>query len=237
MKKWILIILGILTIVGAIIGISTIVEKNNDGLKKINPTFKIGTLDANGEWVDGKANLYTDMFECQGLEIELTFEHNIKYEVFYYDKDEKFIEKSEVLTDDYVNEDLTRIFARILITPDWSKIDTNTHEIKWYEVSKYSNQLSFKVNKVQKEPDLSLSLTIKSGVSGVNSITIKFEDGMTWEDWFNSKYYDGSLAKNGEQNFMYSGESNGSRGLYKNGSSVVSTNLIDKSSDAIYDFR
>lgn len=178
MKKWILIILGILTIVGAIIGISTIVEKNDNGLKKIHPTFKIGTLDANGEWVDGKANLYSDMFECQGLEIELAFEHNIKYEVFYYDKDEKFIEKSELLTDDYVNEDLTRIFARILITPDWSKIDTNTHEIKWYEVSKYANQLSFKINKT---PIEIITFTFSDTI-------LKCEKGMTWEEYINSEY-------------------------------------------------
>lgn len=191
MKKWILIILGILTIVGAIIGISTIVEKNDDGLKKINPTFKIGTLDANGEWVDGKANLYTDMFECQGLEIELAFEHNIKYEVFYYDKDEKFIEKSDVLTDDYVNEDLTRVFARILITPDWSKIDTNTHEIKWYEVSKYANQLSFKVNKIQKEY-LTLKLIYNNGLND-EKILIIYEDGMTWKQWSNSELYNKRL--------------------------------------------
>jgi hypothetical protein len=198
MKKWILIIVGLLTLVGAVIGISAIVDKKDDGLKEIHPTFTRGTLNQTGQWVDGKENIYTEeMFECQGLTIKLDFEHNIKYEVFYYDKNGSFIEKTGPLTEDYVNDDLTRIFARIVITPDWSLIDTNTHEIKWYEVNKYSKQLTIEVNEVQRSNVFKQVLATSTG-----GITIFYEDGMTWEQWvysdFNDIGMDSDLKCNGK---------------------------------------
>ena len=132
------------------------------------------------------------MFECQGLTIKLDFEHNIKYEVFYYDENGTFLEKTGLLTEDYVNDDLRRIFARIVITPDWSVIDTNTHEIQWYEVNKYAKQLSFRVNEIQKKVVYTLIIPCYSNTNEfIENEIFEFEYGMTWRDWLNSEYNPG----------------------------------------------
>ena len=172
---------GIVAAFLGVIAILCIVFAPKSDLKEINPLFTRGELNQVGQWVESNDSIYTEkMFECQGLEIELAFEHNVNYEVYYYDKDGNFMEKTGVLSEDYVNEDLNRVFARIVITPNWSKIDTNTQEVKWYEVSKYANQLTIQVNKEQKE--------LKSFVVDLmdEDIVVKYLDGMTWDDYLNS---------------------------------------------------
>jgi uncharacterized protein YcfL len=230
MKKWILVILGLLTLVGAIFGITNLINKD-DELKVINPTFSLGSLNQGGQWVESKSSIYTkDMFASQGLEVTLDFEHNIEYEIYFYDEDGRFIEKTGLMSDTYVNDNLSRMYARIVITPKWELIDTETTEIKWYEISKYSSQLNIKVNKEQNEL---LTLSIVCDFTDEESMTISFVDGMTWEEFVDS-YFD--------DDFTFEVKSDGTivvdglATLYdKDGVKVISNEAIDVNS--YYEFK
>ncbi len=151
---------------GAVVGAASLVSNlrsEDDGLKTIHPTFEVGGLkDADGKFEETKKSIYTkNAFECQGLEIEVDFDNNIKYQVFYYESDGDFISATNVFNG---NQDLEVPFgathARLEITPNWAEMgedykDTKNQEVKWYDVAKYSTQLDIKVNKEQ----VSLTLT------------------------------------------------------------------------------
>jgi hypothetical protein len=122
------------------------------------------------------------------------------------------------------------MYARIVITPKWELIDTETTEIKWYEISKYSSQLNIKVNKEQNEL---LTLSIVCDFTDEESMTISFVDGMTWEEFVDS-YFD--------DDFTFEVKSDGTivvdglATLYdKDGVKVISNEAIDVNS--YYEFK
>ena len=183
MKK----IITILIIVGISLGLVALVSAviNNDK-KEIYPTYSYGRLNDIGQWVDTKQSIYTEeMFECIGLEIDLAFESNIYYEVYFYNSDKEYIGRSKKISADYVMEEYVR-YARIVITPNWDLIDTDEKEIKWYEkmFNVYSNQLTIKVDKNQ------VSMCSFDYYTNEEQIldTYKFEYGMTWNEWLESDY-------------------------------------------------
>lgn len=154
LKTTALAVLGI----GAIVGGASLINNmkgEDDGLKAIHPTFEVGGLnDADGKFEESKKTIYTkNAFECQGLEIEVDFDNNIKYQVFFYESDGDYISASQLLEG---NQDLEvptlATHARMEITPIWdTDVKEKDQEIKWYQVVKYSSQLDIKVNKEQNE--------------------------------------------------------------------------------------
>lgn len=146
-KKILSIGLGILLTVGAVFGISALVSKSEETTKEINPKFSIGALTEDGKYSESKESIYSDAFECQGLSVQLAFDHNISYEIFYYNKYSDFISSTGILTENYNTVDnlmpANTVFARIEITP------TEDSSISWYEKSKYSKQLTIEVFKDQ----------------------------------------------------------------------------------------
>ena len=131
MKKILIIILGFVALLG-LAGLIYSLIPEDDGLKEINPTFTRGGLNQSGQWLETNSTIYTkDMFECQGLEIDLDFEHNVYFEVFLYDEDSKFIKSSGKLNSKYILNDFNCTYARIVITPDWSVIDNSDKEISF----------------------------------------------------------------------------------------------------------
>ena len=143
---------------GAVVGAASVLgnlRSEDDGLKTIHPTFEVGGLnDVDGKYEESKKTIYTkDAFECQGLEVELDFDNNIKYQVFYYESDGDYISATNVLEG---NQNLEvpslATHARMEITPIWKDdVKEKDQEIKWYQVSKYATQLDIKVHKEQNE--------------------------------------------------------------------------------------
>ena len=141
---------------GAVVGAASVLgnlRSEDDGLKTIHPTFEVGGLnDADGKYEETKLSIYTkDAFECKGLDIDLDFDNNIKYQVFYYEADGDFISASQVLEG---NQDLSlpalATHARLEITPIWKdNVKEKDQEIKWYQVAKYATQLDIKVDEDQ----------------------------------------------------------------------------------------
>ena len=144
----------------ALVGINNVVTSET---KTITPTFTIGAIDAaTGSYVESTTSIYTkELIEVEGLVTELAYDANVTYQVFFYDKDKLFISAAEDLTEssryDIPEE---AVYARIMITPDWEKINADVeveedeeivYEIKWYEVTKFASQLTITVARNTKD--------------------------------------------------------------------------------------
>lgn len=110
----------------------------------------------------------TSAFDCIGLTIKVANDADITYRVFFYDEVDNFISVSEELSRGSaldVPDKATQ--ARIMITPDWDKLNADTEEseeeteniIKWYEVSKYANTLTITVSRDQAKATRIVSLS------------------------------------------------------------------------------
>ena len=153
-KKILSIIMVCVITLGAICGISAITNKLDEDMKVITPSFSVGGLDnTTGKYVETDGSIYTkDSFECQGLTIKLDFDSNVKYQVFYYNELDEYIEECTPEYDESVElvvpEGAT--YARIKVTPVWSAdVKANDRVVEWYEVLKYSTQLEISVFKDQ----------------------------------------------------------------------------------------
>lgn len=135
--------------------IKNVAEDKDSTTEKINLKYEIGGLNDLGKYVEDDGTLYTkNAFECKGLTIDIDFDTNVSYQVFFYTEDDVFVESTEVLTDDYKIdvEDENITHARIEITPNWDMLEVEKDAdqvIKWYETYKYSKQLKVSVDKDQ----------------------------------------------------------------------------------------
>ena len=145
-KKVLLVGLAGLTLVGAVAGIGALLNKAEEDTKIINPSYAIGGLTEQGQYLETKESIYTkNAFGCQGLDVELAFDNNISYRIFFYNNDNDFISATKKQTSNY-DEDLTPINAvscRVVITPN------DDDKISWYEINDYAKQIEISVNKEQ----------------------------------------------------------------------------------------
>lgn len=154
-KTWrniLVIFLAIITLVGAVVGITALFRKSEETTKTISPSYAIGGLDEKGAYVDTKESIYTkDAFECYGLKTTLAFDNNISYRIYFYDENNEFLQRSEQLTSAFDCEKTlmpaNTKSARIVITPN------EDSKISWYEKNGYAKQLTIKVNKDQTKSD------------------------------------------------------------------------------------
>ena len=147
-KNALIIGLACITLVGAIVGLSSLFRKSEETTKVVNPTYAVGGLNEKGRYFETSESIYTkDAFECQGLDIELDFKSNISYRVFFYGANDDFIQASSKQDGNFDETNIPQIAktARIVITPN------DDSKISWYEITGYANQLEIKVNKEQKE--------------------------------------------------------------------------------------
>lgn len=139
-------------------------DYSQEDLKTIHPTFHVGGLDTRGEYVDTDQSLYSNAFECKGLEIKLDFDNDIKYNLYFYESDGDYVTNLLDQEDDFsfseenlrVNEISKITHARILISPQWTNVeipDDKTEEdvkvVKWTNISSFVKQLEIKVSKNQ----------------------------------------------------------------------------------------
>lgn len=141
---------------GAAAGGKALYDYSKEDLKTINPVFHVGGLDANGEYVDTDQSLYSDMFKCRGLDIELDFENDIKVDIYYYNYDKKFLRNCEYDKDNDVVSSVFYNYARIVIQPQWTNVeipDEKNEEdikvVKWSNITTFTSQIEIKVSKEQ----------------------------------------------------------------------------------------
>jgi len=118
-KRFIAIVLAVLTSVAAVFGIVKLGVMLSSDTKEISPSFKRGALDVNGKYVDTNDSIVTkELFECQGLKITPDFDSTVSYQVFYYDQDQTYLECSEVQESAFSYTPVLAKYASVVITPD-----------------------------------------------------------------------------------------------------------------------
>lgn len=222
-KNILLIGLACITLVGAIAGISALFKNSKETTKVINPSYAVGGLSVDGKFVDTKESIYTkDAFACQGLDIDVDFRSNVSYKIFFYD-DDVFLSSTDTLTENY-DETTTPSFAtyaRVLITPN------DDTEIKWYEISKYADQLTISVNKDQlsyiERVETGENVYTLMGRGNFNMFSKEFTQDNS-SNYFYSGIIDTSLAK---EVIIKVETSELTRLVDYNGSKVQALNLYD----------
>lgn len=162
-KDWKNLLITIVVVILTLTLVSGVTTLFKADTKTIHPVFTVGGIDeTNGEHVDTEGSIYTkDAFECKGLAVQLDFDSHVTYQAFFYDNLDNYISASPVYDQGAeldVPEDA--VYARLEVTPIWEEInvdeeaDTDTEAdedaepenvIKWYDVSKYANQLTITV--------------------------------------------------------------------------------------------
>lgn len=139
-----------LAIFGAIFGLVALSKKVSADTKEIHPTFNVGAIDSQGNYMDSETSIYTkNLFECQGLTIEPDFEATGTFSVYYYAEDKTFIGATGNMNASdgvYVkgNDFVIAQYARIVIAP------ADDDQIRFYEVAGYADDYTITVNKKQK---------------------------------------------------------------------------------------
>lgn len=171
------------TVIAMALGVSTITKKMKDETKVIHPTFEIGGINAEGKANKAKDSIVTvESFLCKGLEVNLDFDATIKYQVFYYDVLNKYIESSPVYFEKAeMNIPINAFYARIVVTPIWNNsIKEKDRVCDWYDVLKYSSQLEIKVSKDQESQPTNISIAkFVNGTVTANRNDYKIGDTVT----------------------------------------------------------
>lgn len=171
-KKALCIGLSIITIGGSIFGVTKLVQYIKDDTVTVNPSWSIGSLDAQGEYVKDEGSIYSDSFGCDGLKIKLDFDHEIEYQVYYYDEVGNFLQASEVMNEGF-NGDVLGSNARIVITPT----EDEDGKISWYEKQGYANQMTITVSKKQ------VPYTLRLGGKDLYTVKNPFELVFNYGDY------------------------------------------------------
>ena len=150
-------VVAIILIIGLIAGLMSFSNKaDENGRIKISPDFKVGGLTSYGKYLETEEEIYTEnAFPCKGLEVNLKFESNITYCIYFYDANQSFISNTGELGTSFAEEIAENAcYARIVISPQWSSSTLEEDKrIAWYSVRKYANQIEIKVFENQSEKE------------------------------------------------------------------------------------
>ena len=178
-SKWRKILCVVLVIV-ALIGVAAIFSfvAKNDTKGISSSAFSRGDLDASGKHVKSDTSIYTkDAFDCVGLRVEPDFEFNGTYDVYYYDNDDRLLERILGLSGVYDEDHYFANRARIVIHPDLSAEEDDT--ISYFGVFKYARMVDITVNKKQDNNYLSVNLYNETLVEKGKSFGTDVEVGST----------------------------------------------------------
>ena len=146
-------VLAVILALGTIL-VAGVSLKKSDDRQTVTPSFAVGGLNAQGKYFETNASIYTkNAFQCEGLEVKLDFDAEVKYQVFYYNDLDIYVSASEEYS---VSQKLdvpsTATHARLVVTPVWeADVDVEDRVCHWYDVYKYSSQLEISVAEVSDE--------------------------------------------------------------------------------------
>lgn len=144
--KWVITLIVGLLVIGAIVGLFIKLDRQTTTTTIGGEAYSIGTIDETGEYAEGDTSIYLrKAITTDGLKCELAKDAKIKYQIFYYDKDGKFVSASEELTADFDGTGIpeTAETAKIVITPTADE----DGKVSVVEVLGYASQLTVTVNK------------------------------------------------------------------------------------------
>lgn len=133
--------LVVIALVGAVIGLGIKLDRQTTTNRIGGEAYSIGAIDEKGEVKNSELSIYTrDGVTVKGLKCELAKDAKIKYQIFYYDKDGKFVSSSAELTADFNGTGIpaTAKTAKIVITPTEDK----DGKVTITEILGYAGQLT-----------------------------------------------------------------------------------------------
>ena len=133
--------LVVIALVGAVVGLGIKLDRQTTTNRIGGEAYSIGAIDEKGEVKNSELSIYTrDGVTVKGLKCELAKDAKIKYQIFYYDKDGKFVSSSAELTADFNGTGIpaTAETAKIVITPTEDK----DGKVSITEVLGYAEQLT-----------------------------------------------------------------------------------------------
>ena len=143
--KRVLLAVLIIAMIATIVGLAVTVSRST-AQKLGGEAYEIGLLDAEGKEEKGDTAIRTRKgVTVDGLKCELEKDAKIKYQLFFYDKDGKFLSASAELTGDYddsgVPENAKTV--KIMITPTADE----DGKVSLIEVLGYADLLTVTTNK------------------------------------------------------------------------------------------
>lgn len=130
-----------LALLGGVIGLAVKLERQTSINKLGGEAYSIGAIDEKGDYKESTASIYTRKgITVDGLKCELQENAKIKYQLFFYDKDGKFVSASSELTSDFngTGTPTTAKTVKIVIIPTADE----DGKVSLTEVLGYAAQLS-----------------------------------------------------------------------------------------------
>ena len=216
-RRWLrnlITILLCLVVVGGVVGGVVALTRNTDKIedaltyKSYGWThYRVGGLDGSGKYMSTDQSVYTkEAFLCQGLNVELDFDSDVSYQIYFYDQNNEFVHTTGRLTGTFEQESIPFFakYARIVVTPN------DDNKVTIFEIQKYASQLNTKIYREQGFKNYTENLFTDwsvgykfntsgekvaiSGSDNVNSATSNFvnvssySEGLLFKDAPNSSY-------------------------------------------------
>lgn len=144
--KWVIIFLLMIGVIGAIVTLFVILDRNTTVTEIGAEQYIIGGLDDEGAAAEGDTSIVTrGTFTTDGLKVELADEAEVTYELYFYDADGEFVSKTAALSADFDGSAIPEnaASAKCVITPtadEDGKVDLK-------EVLGYAGQVTITVNR------------------------------------------------------------------------------------------
>lgn len=135
-----------LALLGGVIGLAIKLDRQTTVNTLGGEAYSIGALDEKGDYKDVDTSIYTRKgITVDGLTCTLQQDAKIKYQLFFYDKDGKFVSASSEQTSDFASTSVpaTATTAKIVITP----IADEDGKVSLSEVLGYAGQLTVRYSK------------------------------------------------------------------------------------------
>ena len=145
MVKWVIIFLIAIGLIGAVITLFVLLDRQTTVTEIGAEAYTIAALDENGEQTDGDTSIVTrSEFTTDGLKVEIEDEATVTYTLYFYGAENEFISKTAALSEDFdgsIPENAET--AKIVITP----IEDEDGKVDLTEVLGYAGQVTVTVNK------------------------------------------------------------------------------------------
>lgn len=145
MVKWVIIFLISIGLIGAVITLFVLLDRQTTVTEIGAEAYTIAALDENGEQTDGDTSIVTrSAFTTDGLKVKIEDEATVTYTLYFYGAENEFISKTAALSEDFdgsIPENAET--AKIVITP----IEDEDGKVDLTEVLGYAGQVTVTVNK------------------------------------------------------------------------------------------
>lgn len=143
--KWVIIFLLMIGVIGAIVTLFVMLDRNTTVTEIGAEQYIIGGLDDEGAAAEGDTSIVTrGTFTTDGLKVELVDEATVTYELYFYDGEDNFISSTGTLSADFNSEVPENAeSAKCVITPTADE----DGKVDLLEVLGYAGQVTITVNR------------------------------------------------------------------------------------------